>query len=254
MERERLEAYLSEGLSLNQIGVIMGRPGGTVGYWVAKYGLVANGKQKYAPRGGLTREELEPLVDAGATLQEMAHELSRSTSTVRYWLLKFGMKTKNRIGPRSKIARHREVFEAAIRDGVDTVTRRCDVHGETDFAVVRGGRRLHCKRCRSEAVSRRRRRVKKILVAEAGGQCVLCGYDRCLGALEFHHIDPTLKSFGIGGSGITRSIEALRKEIEKCVLLCANCHAEVGAGFTVLPLQFSQLILSDFAGLDQRNN
>jgi hypothetical protein len=72
--------------------------------------------------------------------------------------------------------------------------------------------------------------VKEILVAEAGGRCSLCGYDRYVGALQFHHRDGAMKNFGLGDRGLTRSLEAVRDEASKCVLLCANCHSEVEAG------------------------
>ena len=81
----------------------------------------------------------------------------------------------------------------------------------------------------------RRRRVKAILIAEAGGRCVVCGYDRYVGALQFHHIDPATKRFEIGGRGLTRNIDLLREEANRCALLCGNCHAEVEAGVTRLP-------------------
>jgi 5-methylcytosine-specific restriction endonuclease McrA len=87
-----------------------------------------------------------------------------------------------------------------------------------------------CLKCRSEAVSRRRRRVKEILVAEAGGACATCGYSGCVAALEFHHLDPRAKRFSVAGRGVTRSLAAAREEAQKCVLLCSNCHAEVEAG------------------------
>jgi hypothetical protein len=79
-----------------------------------------------------------------------------------------------------------------------------------------------------------RRDAKRRLLAEAGGRCRLCGYDRYAGALEFHHLDPALKSFGLSVRGITRSLESLRDEARKCVLLCSNCHAEVEAGVATL--------------------
>ena len=80
-----------------------------------------------------------------------------------------------------------------------------------------------------------RRGVKLRLVAEAGGRCALCGYDRFSGALQFHHVDPETKRFGLAERGLTRSIEVVNAEARKCVLLCANCHAEVEAGFRTLP-------------------
>jgi 5-methylcytosine-specific restriction endonuclease McrA len=97
---------------------------------------------------------------------------------------------------------------------------------------------VRCRMCRAEAVARRRRKVKRILVDEAGGRCRICGYDRCIAALEFHHIHPREKSFGLAQRGITRAIEKVREEAAKCVLLCANCHVEVETGAAELPLQF----------------
>jgi hypothetical protein len=77
--------------------------------------------------------------------------------------------------------------------------------------------------------------MKEILVAEAGGACALCGYARCLAALEFHHLDRDLKSYSVAARGLTRSLQEAREEAKKCVLLCSNCHAEVEAGLVVLP-------------------
>jgi len=67
-------------------------------------------------------------------------------------------------------------------------------------------------------------------VAEAGGRCSLCGYDRYIGALQFHHRDGEVKEFGLADRGLTRSLDAVKAEAAKCVLLCANCHSEVEAG------------------------
>ncbi len=78
-----------------------------------------------------------------------------------------------------------------------------------------------------------------MLVEEAGGSCRLCGYDRCTAALEFHHLDPREKAFGLARFGAHR-IEKLRAEVRKCVLLCSNCHAEVEAGFVALPDGYAQ--------------
>lgn len=65
-------------------------------------------------------------------------------------------------------------------------------------------------------------------------ECVICGYDKCFGALEFHHLDPSTKEHTI--SRMTNySEKVIRQEIEKCVMLCANCHREVHAGITSIP-------------------
>jgi hypothetical protein len=70
--------------------------------------------------------------------------------------------------------------------------------------------------------------TKQKLIEHRGGKCILCGYNKCLGALCFHHINPAEKSFTI--SGKTKAYQKLLLESEKCVILCANCHAEVHNG------------------------
>ena len=79
------------------------------------------------------------------------------------------------------------------------------------------------------AVSRRRRKIKERAIEYLGGACVLCGYKKYQGALDFHHLDPSTKSFGIGGNGHSRSWDRVQEELDKCILVCANCHREVTA-------------------------
>jgi hypothetical protein len=232
MDRDQLKTWLEEGLSLPQIGKLVGRDPSTVGYWVKRHGLTANGKTKYSPRGGLTRQQLEPLIDRGATLQEMAEVLDRSVWTVRRQLKKHGLTLNRKGGPRPSVLP--EELERAKAAGLRTVLGHCRMHGETQFALVGADRHPRCKQCRAEAVARRRRKIKEILVAESGGRCQLCGYDRHPVALHFHHVDPASKSFGLARRGITRSLEKVRAEAAKCVLLCSNCHAEVEAGLVAL--------------------
>lgn len=86
-----------------------------------------------------------------------------------------------------------------------------------------------------KAVARRRLRLRQLACEYKGGQCVVCGYSKCIGALEFHHLNPAKKDFGLSARGITRSWEKTRKELDKCILICANCHRELHAGITQLP-------------------
>jgi 5-methylcytosine-specific restriction endonuclease McrA len=85
------------------------------------------------------------------------------------------------------------------------------------------------------AVQKRREKVRLMAVAYKGGCCQVCGYDRCIEALEFHHLDPMQKDFGISHKGYTRSWVKVKEEADKCILLCANCHREVHAGKLQLP-------------------
>ena len=74
-------------------------------------------------------------------------------------------------------------------------------------------------------VIKRRKANKKFLVEYKGGKCERCGYNKCIGALEFHHLDPSTKSFSLTGN--TFGIERQKKEADKCILVCANCHREI---------------------------
>ncbi len=80
------------------------------------------------------------------------------------------------------------------------------------------------------AVAKRRKVIKKKSVLYKGGKCELCGYSRCIEALDFHHRDPDTKKFGISNKGYTRSWQNVQDELDKCVLVCANCHREIEAG------------------------
>ncbi len=85
------------------------------------------------------------------------------------------------------------------------------------------------------AVAKRRRKIKTLAIEYKGGKCQVCGYNKYQGALDLHHINHKDKNFGIGDKGYTRSWEKVKAELDKCVLVCANCHREIEAGVTQLP-------------------
>jgi DNA-binding CsgD family transcriptional regulator len=227
MTKEKLEGFLAEGLSLEQIGKRVGRTPSTISYHLKKHGLVPANQGQHASRGGLPELKLRELAASGISVRQMARELGRSPSTVRYWLDRFGIKVHGIRGNRAKAL-------AARTRGEKSIVLRCRHHGETDFYVAPDGT-YHCKVCRTERVAQWRRNAKERLINAAGGRCVLCGYNRCSGSLHFHHLDPTTKSFGLAMRGHTKSFAKLLTEARKCVLLCANCHAEVERGVTELP-------------------
>lgn len=76
-------------------------------------------------------------------------------------------------------------------------------------------------------------KLKKRAVEEKGGCCLLCGYKRCLAALDFHHINPHMKDFNISSK---TSWEEIEQELDKCVLLCKVCHVETHAGLVDIEL------------------
>ncbi len=106
----------------------------------------------------------------------------------------------------------------------EVIKKECPKHGFTDYTLRKDGR-YRCKKCASESVSKRRRNIKSKLVEYKGGKCEICGYNKCIDALEFHHKDPSEKDLQI--SGKTKSFERLKEEADKCILVCANCHREI---------------------------
>ena len=90
----------------------------------------------------------------------------------------------------------------------------------------KGHTRTKCGTC---SCNQRRFDVKNRAVAYKGGKCQLCGYKKCTRALKFHHNDETKKKFSLGGNH-GRSWESIERELDKCMLVCGNCHDEIHAG------------------------
>jgi len=97
---------------------------------------------------------------------------------------------------------------------------------------LKGQQRKYCSsKCKGKNnVVLYRKRLKQRAVDYKGGSCNLCGYNRCVEALQFHHRDPDQKDFGIAKSGRCHTWEKVQEELDKCDMLCANCHAETHAG------------------------
>ena len=108
---------------------------------------------------------------------------------------------------------------------MNTEIKECRNHGITEF-VKRADGYCRCKKCAVDAVNKRRIVLKEKAIEYKGGECQECGYKKSKRALEFHHLDPNEKDFGISANGYTRSWEKVKSELDKCILLCANCHAE----------------------------
>lgn len=155
MEKELLEACLAKGMSLEAIGEMVGKHPTTVSYWLKKYGLAASKAKRHAPKGRVERKSLETLIGEGLTLREIANRLDRGTTTIRYWLAKYGLTT----------IRRKRSREAGDPPKMEMLCRR---HGRTEF-TLEGRGYYRCARCRVEAVSKRRRLVKQTLVEEREG-------------------------------------------------------------------------------------
>src|SRR5215831_12380624 len=99
----------------------------------------------------------------------------------------------------------------------------CRICGRTyEFVRSSGCTQTVCNSCK---VNERRFALKVKIAEFLGGRCADCGYDKCFAALHAHHLDPDGKDFGISGAH-ARSWASIEAELRKCILVCANCHAE----------------------------
>ncbi len=200
MDRAELQGYLVSGLSFEAIGRLVGIDPSTVSYWARRHGLESPFASRHAARGAIPRDQLAALVEEGLSIRAIAARLDRAPTTVRYWLDVYELRTA-----------HRQVRAAA--DALPArVLRDCARHGPTEFVRTGCSGRYRCRRCRTEYRSAQRRRLKRRLVAEAGGRCTLCGYSSSPAALQFHHLDPAAKAFNLSAQGVGRSLHAARVE------------------------------------------
>ena len=107
----------------------------------------------------------------------------------------------------------------------NTVLKICKKHGLTTFTIYKN--QCRCNKCMVEYDYKKRHKIKQELVDYKGGKCEICGYDKCINALEFHHLNPEEKEFALNTANYNKSIEKLKKEVDKCILVCANCHREL---------------------------
>lgn len=84
------------------------------------------------------------------------------------------------------------------------------------------------------AVRKRRKKIRTMAIDYKGEKCIFCGYTKCIEALEFHHVRNDGKDFGISSKGYTRSWERVKQELDKCILVCANCHRKIHFGMLQL--------------------
>lgn len=109
--------------------------------------------------------------------------------------------------------------------------RLCKKCGESDESKFYKSNASVCRKCDMQVPRQSTPILKRLCVEYKGGKCERCGYNKCMAALDFHHLDPTTKLFNIAGkTGCLRGqtlTESLILELDKCILVCANCHREI---------------------------
>lgn len=105
--------------------------------------------------------------------------------------------------------------------------KNCTKHPDAKMLNLKNRTNPRCSKCASESVQRRREKLKKMAVEYKGNHCEKCGYGKCIWSLDFHHLDPSKKDFGISRKGHTISWDRIKTELDKCIMVCKNCHTEI---------------------------
>lgn len=166
----------------------------------------------------IEKSELEELIESWYSIRKIAEHFDCSQSTVRHWLKRYKLKTKR--GPKGSTPLG------------ENVPRKCKC-GETDPEKFYGNKRSVCAKCHNAYTLYLRRKIRSKALEYYGGKCKLCGYDKFECALDFHHPDPENKDINFV-SAWSWSWSRLKKELDKCVLLCKNCHSAVHTGILKL--------------------
>lgn len=167
----------------------------------------------------MERTLIEEMVSTNMSIGGMSNNTGKSKATIRYWLKVYNLKTLNpnmKAGERYPSSNNKKCPKCKIEKEKDLFYNK---RNKSDFST-------YCKECTKQDVFDRQRKLKQQCVDYKGGKCSECGYNKCIGALDFHHLDPNKKDFSIGKKAINSFSDIIKKELDKCILLCANCHRE----------------------------
>lgn len=172
------------------------------------------------------KEKILELLKQGVSHNNIAQQLGCAKSTISYHA------NKNGYGkPYTQVAKPKikkcKICDTLVADNRTFCSHACRaksarLHGKTRDS--NGNVTKHRKQRILEWQQKQTRLAKQYLL----GKCSICGYDRCTAALEFHHVDPNEKQYSIAHS--KKAFESLKPELDKCILVCSNCHREIHHG------------------------
>lgn len=158
----------------------------------------------------IDKEELIQLVEKGLSTRQIAKELNCSQTNVRYWLRKNGLNTKSITNPSCLFCGKQLTGQQSKYCSRDCKQKAYNCSSNYSYQKNKGMQR------------------KKELVRLKGGKCSMCGYSKNYAALQFHHRDPNNKTFPLDIRKCSNTrMSSLLIEVQKCDLLCANCHLEL---------------------------
>lgn len=159
---------------------------------------------------------LQQYIDEGKSIADISALVGKSKGSVRHHLAKHSLKTNPLVFRKNENGRY---------------CSSCDsVKPDSEFYIVSSNGKnktiSRCKSCFNKSCGERQKDIKKQAVEYKGGKCIKCKYSKSLSALEFHHLDSSKKDFSFSRCK-SRSFEKIKAELDKCILLCANCHREI---------------------------
>jgi hypothetical protein len=147
---------------------------------------------------------LQSFIDRKLSLRRIAAEVGKGVTTIRYWARKYNL------------------TPVRVHTGDAIICKLCN--RVYNYDRDRGHTWDTCNSCWQ---AKRRREQMQKAVAYKGGKCISCDYHKSIRAMDFHHRDPATKEFEISAYVGKISWEDLVQELDKCDLLCANCHREI---------------------------
>jgi hypothetical protein len=171
----------------------------------------------------MDRDILENDVNQNLSTRKIAEKNGVSQGTVKHWLKKYNLKTNHLIGSKKTYGDHKFCPKC------NTTLPINEYYNKSTKESTKINGHGWCKNCTNKATVERQRQLKQKCIDYKGGKCFICGYNTYAGALEFHHLNPKDKDYAISRFK-NRKFESIVGELDKCVLLCSNCHKEVEGG------------------------
>jgi len=183
------------------------------------------------------KEKIISLRKSGKTYSEIISELNCSKGTISYHCKNAGLENFNEF--RSPNEEEIKLMQQFYND-TKSSTKTAEKFGWSKFTVLKyldiSPKKVlteHERKQKNIDASLNHRRLnKKKLVEYKGGACKICGYSKCIQALDFHHINQLEKKFEL--TYMNRTWDVLKEEVDKCIMVCANCHREIHAGLIEL--------------------
>lgn len=168
----------------------------------------------------MKKEFLIDKINLGMSLNQISNQTNKSLTSIRYWVKKHNITIPNK-----------SFKDLGKKDyGDKRFCPRCEKECKIEDFYTRRGKEnssVYCKKCTNIQTLGRQRNFKKQMVDYKGGKCMKCGYDKCINALEFHHMNPQEKDFTLSHMKNYSFNKIVTDELDKCILVCANCHREI---------------------------